>query len=129
MNRVGMMVDVSHISKAAMLEAIKVSKAPVIGSHSSTTSAQISSFTGGPQTGIVKTVQRPLRLPSFSITQAQGYPLQLQPWISTPAISGNWPCRWPQYSIQPWSSWEAASVKTRTFCRESALWFKVSSLM
>ncbi len=36
MNRVGMMVDVSHISKAAMLEAIKVSKAPVIGSHSST---------------------------------------------------------------------------------------------
>ena len=36
MNRVGMMVDVSHISKAAMLHAIRVSKAPVIGSHSST---------------------------------------------------------------------------------------------
>lgn len=29
MNRVGMMVDLSHISKAAMLHAIKVSKAPV----------------------------------------------------------------------------------------------------
>src|SRR5688572_4215135 len=36
MNRVGMMVDVSHISKAAMLHAIRISKAPVIGSHSST---------------------------------------------------------------------------------------------
>lgn len=36
LNRVGMMVDVSHISKDAMLHAIRVSKAPVIGSHSST---------------------------------------------------------------------------------------------
>jgi membrane dipeptidase len=36
MNRVGMMVDVSHISKAAMLHAIRLSKAPVMGSHSST---------------------------------------------------------------------------------------------
>ena len=36
MNRVGMMVDVSHISKAAMLHAIRLSRAPVIGSHSST---------------------------------------------------------------------------------------------
>jgi membrane dipeptidase len=36
LNRVGIMVDVSHISKDAMLHAIRVSKAPVIGSHSST---------------------------------------------------------------------------------------------
>jgi membrane dipeptidase len=36
MNRVGMMVDVSHISKAAMMHAVRVSKAPVIASHSST---------------------------------------------------------------------------------------------
>jgi membrane dipeptidase len=36
LNRVGIMVDVSHISKAAMLHAIRVSRAPVIGSHSST---------------------------------------------------------------------------------------------
>jgi membrane dipeptidase len=36
MNRVGIMVDVSHISKKAMLQAVEVSKAPVIGSHSST---------------------------------------------------------------------------------------------
>jgi membrane dipeptidase len=36
MNRVGMMVDVSHISKAAMLHAVRVSRAPVIASHSST---------------------------------------------------------------------------------------------
>jgi membrane dipeptidase len=36
MNRVGMMVDVSHISKAAMLHAVRISKAPVIASHSST---------------------------------------------------------------------------------------------
>jgi membrane dipeptidase len=35
MNRVGMMVDVSHISKAAMLDAVRLSEAPVIASHSS----------------------------------------------------------------------------------------------
>lgn len=34
MNRVGIMVDVSHISKQAALDAIKASKAPVIASHS-----------------------------------------------------------------------------------------------
>ncbi len=33
-NRVGMMIDVSHASKAAMLEALELSQAPVIGSHS-----------------------------------------------------------------------------------------------
>ena len=36
MNRLGMMVDVSHISKQAMLDAARVSQAPVIASHSST---------------------------------------------------------------------------------------------
>lgn len=36
MNRLGMMVDVSHISKQAMLDAVKYSKAPIIASHSST---------------------------------------------------------------------------------------------
>ena len=35
MNRLGMMVDVSHPSKASILEAIGLSKAPVIASHSS----------------------------------------------------------------------------------------------
>ncbi|HMF99146.1 MAG TPA: dipeptidase [Vicinamibacterales bacterium] len=35
MNRVGMMVDVSHPSKASMLQAIGLSRAPVIASHSS----------------------------------------------------------------------------------------------
>ena len=35
MNRLGIMVDVSHISKKAMLDAVKLSKAPVIASHSS----------------------------------------------------------------------------------------------
>jgi membrane dipeptidase len=34
MNRVGIMVDVSHISKASMLDAVRLSKAPVIASHS-----------------------------------------------------------------------------------------------
>ena len=34
LNRVGMMIDVSHASKAAMLEALELSQAPVIGSHS-----------------------------------------------------------------------------------------------
>lgn len=37
MNRVGMMVDVSHVSKQCMLQATGMSGAPVIGSHSSTT--------------------------------------------------------------------------------------------
>ena len=35
MNRLGLMVDVSHLSKAATLDAIRVSRAPVIASHSS----------------------------------------------------------------------------------------------
>jgi membrane dipeptidase len=34
MNRVGMMIDVSHPSKGANLEAMRLSKAPVIASHS-----------------------------------------------------------------------------------------------
>jgi membrane dipeptidase len=40
MNRLGMMVDVSHISKDAALDAMRVSRAPVIASHSSTASVQ-----------------------------------------------------------------------------------------
>ena len=36
MNRVGMMVDVSHISKDCMMQATALSKAPVVASHSST---------------------------------------------------------------------------------------------
>ncbi|CAN5645692.1 pyoverdine-tailoring dipeptidase-like protein PvdM [soil metagenome] len=35
MNRLGIMVDVSHISKAAMLHATRISRAPVMASHSS----------------------------------------------------------------------------------------------
>jgi len=35
MNRLGIMVDVSHISKQAMLDAARLSRAPVIASHSS----------------------------------------------------------------------------------------------
>jgi membrane dipeptidase len=35
MNRVGIMVDVSHISRAAALDAMRLSRAPVIASHSS----------------------------------------------------------------------------------------------
>jgi membrane dipeptidase len=37
MNRVGMMVDVSHVSKQCMLQATALSTSPVIASHSSTT--------------------------------------------------------------------------------------------
>jgi membrane dipeptidase len=36
MNRLGMMVDVSHISGEAVLDAVRVSEAPVIASHSAT---------------------------------------------------------------------------------------------
>ena len=35
MNRIGMMVDVSHISREAMMDAVRLSEAPVIASHSS----------------------------------------------------------------------------------------------
>lgn len=37
MNRLGMMVDISHISHDAMMQAVELSVAPVIASHSSTT--------------------------------------------------------------------------------------------
>ena len=36
MNRVGMMVDISHVSKNCMMQATAMSKAPVVASHSST---------------------------------------------------------------------------------------------
>jgi len=34
MNRVGMMVDISHLSKAATLEVLRISEAPIVASHS-----------------------------------------------------------------------------------------------
>ena len=34
MNRLGMMVDISHPSKASMLQAVEISRAPIIASHS-----------------------------------------------------------------------------------------------
>jgi len=34
MNRIGVIVDISHVSKKSMLDAVRVSRAPVIASHS-----------------------------------------------------------------------------------------------
>ena len=36
MNRLGMMVDVSHVAKSTMLDAVRISRAPIIASHSAT---------------------------------------------------------------------------------------------
>ena len=36
LNRLGIMIDVSHVSRAAMIDAVRLSQAPVIASHSST---------------------------------------------------------------------------------------------
>ncbi|MEE2636959.1 MAG: dipeptidase [Acidobacteriota bacterium] len=36
LNRLGIMIDVSHVSRAAMFDAVRLSRAPVIASHSST---------------------------------------------------------------------------------------------
>ena len=35
MNRLGMMVDISHVAEQSMLDALRFSRAPVIFSHSS----------------------------------------------------------------------------------------------
>jgi membrane dipeptidase len=35
MNRLGMLVDLAHVSKAAQMQTIEISRAPVIYSHSS----------------------------------------------------------------------------------------------
>ncbi len=36
MNRLGIMVDISHVAKSTMLDAVRLSRAPVIASHSAT---------------------------------------------------------------------------------------------
>ena len=45
LNRVGIMIDVSHPSKASMMQAIALTKAPIIASHSACARSAITAAT------------------------------------------------------------------------------------
>jgi len=54
MNRLGMMIDLSHVSKQTMIDALATSKAPVIFSHSSSANLTHTNFTRNVDDDILK---------------------------------------------------------------------------